>query len=183
MNIEIISASPRKHSITNRIARHLEIALKQRTGHNIGIISLREYQLPQVQEVYSSIEKTPDPYKSLAVRMFAAHAFILVTPEYNGSYATGMKNLFDHFPKQHHKVFALATGTPGSHGGMRAAMQLQQLVFALFGIGSPYMLITPFVEKRFDEEGRLIDQDFHKTLDVFLNEFIWLAEMINADLS
>jgi chromate reductase, NAD(P)H dehydrogenase (quinone) len=181
MNIEIISASPRKHSITSRIAQHLETALKQKTVHNINIIDLREYQLPQVQEVYPSVERTPDPYKSLAERMFAAHAFILVTPEYNGSYATGMKNLFDHFPKQHHKVFALATGTPGSHGGMRAAMQLQQLVFALFGIGSPYMLITPFVENRFDAEGRLIDPEFQKTLDVFINEFIWLAEKINTD--
>jgi NAD(P)H-dependent FMN reductase len=181
MNIEIISASPRKQSVTNRIAQYLDSELKQRTNHNIGIIDLREYQLPQVQEVYPSVEKTPDPYKPLAKRMFAAHAFVLVTPEYNGSYATGMKNLFDHFPKQHHKVFALATGTPGSHGGMRAAMQLQQLVYALFGIGSPYMLITPFVEKRFDEEGQLIDPEFYKTLDIFLNEFIWLAGKINTD--
>ncbi len=179
MNIEIISGSPRRNSVTNRIALYLENHLTHVTPHRIGIIDLRDHNLPHLQDgVFTSVENTPDEFKALAERMFAADAFILVTPEYNGSYAPAMKNLFDHFPKQHHKVFGLVTGTTGSQGGMRAAMQLQQLVFALFGIGSPYMLITPFVEKRFDENGNLLDPLFQRSIDVFITEFLWLAERI-----
>jgi NAD(P)H-dependent FMN reductase len=180
MNIEIVSGSPRKNSVTNRIAQYLKDHLIKTSVHRIGIIDLRNYNLPHLQEVFTSVENTPEEFKPLAKKMFAADAFILVTPEYNGSYAPAMKNLFDHFPKQHHKVFGLATGTTGSQGGMRAAMQLQQLIFALFGIGSPYMLITPNVEKKFDEHGNLIDPSFQQTIDVFINEFLWLAEKIKV---
>jgi NAD(P)H-dependent FMN reductase len=89
-----------------------------------------------------------------------------------------MHNLFDHFPKRHHKVFGLVTASPGAMGGIRAAMQLQQFVFALFGIGSPYMLITPQVDKKFDAEGNLIDPGFQKSINTFVNEFLWLAEKV-----
>jgi NAD(P)H-dependent FMN reductase len=110
--------------------------------------------------------------------MFEADAFILVTPEYNGSYSPAMKNMLDHFPKQHHKAFGIVTASPGAMGGMRAAMQLQQLVFAFFGIGSPYMLVVPGVDKKFDIEGNLLDEGFKKSVDLFLKEFIWLSEKV-----
>jgi hypothetical protein len=57
-------------------------------------------------------------------------------------------------------------------------MQLQQFVMALFGIPSPYMLITPGVDKKFDEEGNLIDPSFQKSIDTFLKEFLWLTERV-----
>jgi NAD(P)H-dependent FMN reductase len=102
----------------------------------------------------------------------------LLTPEYNGSYSAPLKNLLDHFPKQHHKVFAIATASTGMLGGVRAALQLQELIFALFGIGSPYMLVTPQVDKKFDENGNLLDANFQKSIDIFIREFVWLAEKI-----
>ncbi|MDQ3682765.1 MAG: NADPH-dependent oxidoreductase, partial [Bacteroidota bacterium] len=61
---------------------------------------------------------------------------------------------------------------------IRAAMQLQQFVFALFGISSPYMLITPQVDKKFDAEGNLIDAGFQKSIDTFINEYLWLVEKV-----
>jgi hypothetical protein len=61
---------------------------------------------------------------------------------------------------------------------MRAAMQLQQFTMALFGIPSPYMLITPQVDKKFDTEGNLVDPSFQKSIDTFVNEYLWLAEKL-----
>jgi NAD(P)H-dependent FMN reductase len=89
-----------------------------------------------------------------------------------------MQNMFDHFPKRHHKTFGLVTASPGGLGGIRAAMQLQQFVLALFGIPSPYMLVTPQVDKKFDAEGNLLDPAFMKNVDIFINEFMWLAERV-----
>jgi hypothetical protein len=57
-------------------------------------------------------------------------------------------------------------------------MQLQQFVMALFGIPSPYMLVTPQVDKKFDAEGNLLDAGFQKSIDVFVTEFLWLAEKL-----
>jgi chromate reductase, NAD(P)H dehydrogenase (quinone) len=177
MRIEIISGSTREKSITHRLALHLKKELAS-TEHDVDIIDVREHCLPLLDSVYTSVEAAPGEHKELARRMFAADAFILVSPEYNGSYSANMKNLVDHFPKQHHKVFAIATASPGGLGGVRAALQLQSYIFALFGIGSPYMLVTPQVETKFDAEGNLIDSSFKKAVDTFISEFLWLAERV-----
>lgn len=178
MRIEIISGSPRGNSITNRVALYLKKCIRERTSHDVNIIDVRENEMPLLQAVFTSVESTPDEYKEITDRMLNANAFILLTPEYNGSYSAALKNLLDHFPKQHHKVFAIATTSTGMLGGVRAALQLQELIFALFGIGSPYMLVTPQVDKKFDEKGNLLDENFKKSIDIFIKEFIWLAEKI-----
>ena len=177
MNIEIISGSPRGNSVTHRLALHLQQALSE-TGYEAGIIDLRETEFPLLQSVFSTVESTPEVYRPVVKRLFDADAFILITPEYNGSYSAALKNLLDHLPKQHHKVFGIVTASTGMLGGVRAALQLQELVYALFGIGSPYMLVVPQVDKKFNADGSLEDQPFKKNVDLFTREFIWLAERI-----
>jgi NAD(P)H-dependent FMN reductase len=178
MRIELISGSPRQNSITHRVAIALEKILKTKTDHEIGLINVKDIDLSPVQAVFTSLEDTPAQYKELAERIFNANAFILITPEYNASYSTALKNLLDHFPKQYHKVFGIVTASPGALGGIRAAMQLQQVIYGLFGIGSPHMLIVPMVDKKFSKEGEITDTSFQKNVDVFVNEFLWLAEKL-----
>lgn len=179
MNIEIVSGSPRQSSVTVRVALHLRKLLTETTPHQVGIIDVREWNFPTLQEeVYASVDQTPDPYKPLAKRMFEADAFIIVTPEYNGSYTPPMKNLFDHFPKQEKKAFGIVTASTGALGGIRASQQLLLLVPALFGIPSPYMLVTPQVDKKFDAEGNLVDPSFYNSVHNFASRFVWLAERL-----
>lgn len=180
MNIEIIAGSPRAHSVTNRLALHLMQALMENTNHQVDIIDVRDWNLPLLQDVFNSEETTPEQFKPLAKRMFEADAFILVTPEYNGSYSPALQNLLDHFPKQSRKAFGLATASVGAMGGMRSSQQLLLLVPALFGIASPHMLITPFVDKKFAEDGKLLDEGFKKAIDNFLNQFLWLATTLQV---
>lgn len=176
MNIEIISGSPRNNSVTNRAALFLQQHLAQKTRHHIGLIDVRHYNIPTLQEVISTPENAPEQLKELANRMFAAHAFILVTPEYNGSYTPALKNLLDHFPKQIHKAFGIVTASTGPMGGMRASQQMQLLINALFGIGSPYMLVIPHVDKKMAPDGSLLDGSFQANIDTFVAEFLWLCE-------
>lgn len=178
MRIEVVSGSPRHNSVTQRVAMFLERFISAHSEHEVGLINMNQYQLPNVDKVWTSKDDAPAEFRELAERMFAADAYIIVTPEYNGSYSPAMQNMFDHFPKRHHKPFGLVTASPGALGGMRAAMQLQQFVMALFGIPSPYMLITPGVDKKFDTKGNLIDGTFQKSIDLFVKEFLWLAEKV-----
>lgn len=183
MNIEIISGSPRKESASHGVALFLKKYLLEKTAHTVNIIDVRDWNLPLLQGVYSSIEKTPDEYKPLAERMFAANAFILVTPEYNGGYSPALQNLLDHFPKQPHKTFGIVTASPGAMGGIRASQQLLLLIPALFGVASPYMLVTPMVDKKFDKDGNLLDLSFEKAIEQFTGEFLWLAETMHPEIS
>lgn len=176
MRIEIISGSPREGSITKRVAVFLHKHLQQCTQHQIGLIDAREWPLPPLQDVFYSIEETPESYRPLSESIFKANAFILVTPEYNGSYTPALKNILDHYPKQSHKAFGIVTASNGMSGGLRATQQLQLLVNALFGIACPQMLVVGQVEKKFDPSGSLIDPSFQRQIDLFTKEFIWLAE-------
>jgi NAD(P)H-dependent FMN reductase len=178
MNIEIISGSPRNHSVTNRVALFLHKLLTETTKHNIGLIDVRDPVFPMIQAPFSSAEKAPEQLRPVAARMFAANAFIIVTPEYNGSYSPAMKNLFDHFPKQMHKAFGIVTASDGAFGGIRASQQVQLMINGLMGVSSPIMLITPLVDKKFDAEGNLLDEAFKGAVDTFVQEFLWLAERI-----
>lgn len=181
MNIEIISGSPRENSVTHRVALFLKKFLREHTTHTVDIIDVKEWDLPLLQNVFVSVDATPEEFKPLSKRMFNAHAFILVTPEYNGSYTPALKNVLDHFPKQSHKTFGIVTASPGIMGGIRATQQMQLLINALFGIASPHMLVVGMVDKKFDEEGNLVDENFSKTIDVFVREFLWLAESLHPE--
>lgn len=179
MNIEIVSGSPRKDSLSHRVALFLQQYLTEKTDHTVTIIDVREWNIPiLLQGVITSPEKAPEPLKPLAKRMFEADAFIMVSPEYNGSYTPAMKNLFDHFPKQPHKGFGIVTASPGALGGIRASQQMQLLINALFGIASPYMLVTPQVDKKFDANGNLLDESFRSSIDQFVKEYLWLVESL-----
>ena len=81
MRIEIISGSPREGSITKRVAVFLHKQLQQLTHHQVGLIDAREWALPPLQDVFNSVEETPEEFRPLSERIFSANAFILVTPE------------------------------------------------------------------------------------------------------
>ncbi len=181
MKIEIISGSPRINSVTRRVTLYLKKWITQNTAHEVDIIDMKDWSVPPVQSVWVTAEKAPLELQPLAQRVFETDAFILVTPEYNGSYSPAMKNMLDHFPKQHHKPFGIVTASPGAMGGMRASQQLLQLVPALFGIASPYMLITPAVDKKFGPDGELLDESFQNAVHNFITEFLWLSEKLVAE--
>ncbi|MHA8097988.1 NADPH-dependent FMN reductase [Aquirufa aurantiipilula] len=178
--ILVITGSPRKESNSARIALHLYNRIKQDGEYEVDLLDVREYHLPQFESVFKTVNTTPEAYKSLAEKFFAADAYIIVTPEYNGSYTSTLQNLFDHFPRQQRKVYGVVTATNGSLGGMRASQQLLLFIIALFGIVSPYMLVTPYVDKKFDAQGVLLDETFQAKIDFFLDQFNWLFRKIGT---
>lgn len=179
MNIEIIAGSPRQGSVTFRVALFLQRLLQHTTSHRVQITDVREWEFPLMQqEVFNTPEHAPENLQPLVKRILDANAFIIITPEYNGSYTPAVKVLFDHFPKQYRKAFGIVTTSTGALGGIRASQQLHLLINALFGIASPYMLITPYVDQKFDETGNLTEAAFQRNIDVFVKEFLWLAESL-----
>ena len=181
MNITVISSSPRQESVSYRIALFLKKRFEKETGHSTALVDVRDWlDWDSGQPVYKSLDDCPTAFRPLAEIMFNTDAFIIVSPEYNGGMPYSLKKLFDFFPKQSHKPFAIATSSTGAMGGIRASLALQHFVVALFGILSPYMLITPKVTDKFDEEGNLLDESFQKSVDTFVKEFLWLADKIGS---
>lgn len=180
MNITIIAGSPRIESISKRIALHLYQKLSQDTDLNINILDISKIPPLTFKTVWNVIEKVPTELHEAWKMMQNADAFLFVTPEYNGSYAPGMKNWLDHFPKDtyYRKTIGIVTGSTGAMGGMRATQQMQQLICALFGVPCPHMLIVPFMDKKIAENGDLVDSSFEGNVNKFVGEFLWQAKQL-----
>lgn len=183
MIISIINGSQnRKNSLSTRVARHLEKLINTSLpDHITHFIDVRQYDIPLDTAFYDNQEHTPEHLQEMAVWFMESDAFVLVTPEYNGSFSPALKNLLNHFPKFSHKVCCVATASDGALGGMRAAQQLLLNVPAHFGIASPYLLIVPKVQEKFDVHGNLIDASFQRAIDTFYNEFLWLVKKLSVD--
>lgn len=179
MKITIVSGSPRKESVTVRIAKYLLKYFSEKyTAHQFQFVDLREHEIPFIQKVWSTINDVPEEFKSLAEKIYSADAFVIVTPEYNGSMSSAVRNLFDHFPKQTKKVFGIVTASDGMMGGIRAAVAMQNQICAWFGIPCPNMLVVGNMAQKFDADGCLTEEKFSNNIMSFSNEFIWLAEAV-----
>jgi NAD(P)H-dependent FMN reductase len=184
MKITIIAGSPRIESVTVRVAYFLNKLFKERfTQHEFALVELRNHQVPLVQKVWSKAEDIPLEFSDLAKTITGSDAFVLVTPEYNGSMSSALRNLFDHFPKQTKKTFGIVSASEGAMGGIRAAVGMQNQICGWFGIPCPNMLIVPGMDKKFDAEGNLLEEKFLNNIMTFATEFIWLAEAVHTKKS
>lgn len=180
MNLTIVSASTRIGRQSHRVALGLANYFRNHPNLQITIADLAEYQLPLFEEVIHRHPEPPAAIVELGKILQQADAFLFVTPEYNGSYTPALKNMVDTYNKTEfaRKAIGIVTVTSGGLGGMRAAMQMQQLIPALFAYTAPHMLLVPQLAHKFDEEGNLLDENFLKSLDNFSREFLWLAEAV-----
>jgi NAD(P)H-dependent FMN reductase len=178
-HIAIISASTRKHRLSHRVALFLNNHLHG-LGYGISLIDLNEYRIPLFEETIDKLDIPDEHVLQVFKKLNDADALIFVSPEYNGSYTSALKNLVDHYPKStfHRKPIGVVSVSTGALGGMRGALQMQDLAAALYGITLPQMLLVPHVQKNFNEEGNLIDDSFIKNINAFVSEFLWLSDVL-----
>jgi len=181
MKITIISSSTRTGRISHRVALALEKQIKK-VGHEAEVIDLLTLELPQFAERLAYLEEKPESWQKTLDTLQASDGLIFLTPEYNGSFSSGLKNCIDVFAKAgfKDKPIGVATGSTGSMGGIRAAYQLQQVILSLGAYPQPQMLTVGSMKKRFDETGELIDADYQGKFEGFVEKFITFAGKISG---
>lgn len=176
----LISSSSRKGRLSNRVSTYLLKNSPLSESFNLRLLDLGEIDLPMFEHSLNEMLELPATIALLKESFDWADAMVMITPEYNGSYAANLKSAVDLMSKAQfeHKPIGICTVTTGALGGVRAAMQMQQLIPALFGILCPYMLVVPFVDQKFNEQGELVDQGFQRGIDLFCKEFSWLVNRV-----
>lgn len=180
MNIIIISGSIRENASTKKVALNLLRHLQQHHEVTAEVVDLAEYDYPIWKEVFTKETDPPLMCIHLHEKLQHANAMIFVTPEYNGSYSLALKNMIDYFGLKvfGKKVIGVTAVSTGGMGGIRAGLQLQQLILAIYALPVPQMLLVPNIHQRFDKDGVLLDASFEKNVSLFASEFIWLAGAI-----
>lgn len=179
MNIAIVSGSARPERQSHQVA--LEV---QQRVNNLGLSNwmwdIQETNLPLLDYTFDTHPNPGEALKQLKIRLDQTDAFIIVSPEHNGSYPGALKNSMDYFYKEYvHKVFGIITVSNGVLGGINALKNLQHYALKINGIVSPEFVITPQVQNSFTD-GVLTDEKYGHRIDAFLKHFITLAEAVSA---
>ena len=106
----------------------------------------------------------PPVVQAFRDRIKAADAILFVTPEYNYSISSVLKNALDWASRPPDQPFnwkpcAIISASGSLLGGVRAQYQLRHMCVSLncFPLNAPQVYITE-APKKFDAEGRLTDQ-------------------------
>ena len=187
MNISILSSSTRIDRLSHRVALALKTMINDGGIHQAKVLDLAAYDFPMLEEV---LHRHPNPPKGLAefaLEIRASDAVLFVSPEYNGTYTSALKNAVDYLKEGEFskKTIGVVSVSAGPMGGMRAALSMQQLVLGVSGFPIPQMLTVAQVAQKFDPDGTLLDPAFEKNMEIYLKHFLWLAEAVaekKADL-
>jgi NAD(P)H-dependent FMN reductase len=182
MYITILSGSTRINRQSHKVALGLALAIEAKGVHTAEVLDLAAYNFPIFEEVLTNLETPPAGLEEFAHKIRTSDAHLFVSPEYNGTYTSALKNAIDLIKRTDFakKAIGVVAVSSGGLGGMRAGLSMQQLVQGVEGFGVPQMLLVGGVQNKFEEDGALKDPTFEKNIDTFLQHFLWLAEAVAA---
>jgi len=145
------------------------------------LIDAKEVNLPFLDKMYKEYPEgeSPEVMHQVAQQLHQAHAFILVTPEYNYGLPAALKNLLDHYQKEYlYKACGIVSYSAGSFGGTRAAIHARTVMSELGTLVIPRELPVPKIWQAFDTDGKLLDDAYERRTRTFVNELIWYTEAL-----
>ncbi len=171
--IPLILGTARQGRESEHAARFVFERTKARAGVETEFIDVRT--LPM--KLDDAGEQMKDP--KFADMIERCDGLIIVTPEYNHSFPGLLKHALDMCLKEYiHKAVGICGVSAGIFGGARV---IESLLPVMRELG----LVTIFEDVNFgrigtlfDERGNLLDQNFVRRVDSFLNELIWMSKVL-----
>ncbi len=181
INILAFAGSLRKHSYNKYLLNTVKELLPENL--TIEIFDIKDIPLFNEDEEKKGLPKV---VTELREKISSADGVLIATPEYNYSYSGVIKNAIDWIsrpPNQplNGKPLAIIGASMGLSGTMRAQLHLRQSLIFLNPIilNKPEIYVSQAHEK-FDENGKLIDENTKKLLITFLNSFSEWIKKINC---
>lgn len=171
--IPVILGTARQGRESERAARFVFDQTKKRAGVETEFIDVRS--LPM------KLDDAGEQMKDLkfSATIDRCDGLIIVTPEYNHSFPGLLKHALDMCLKEYiHKAVGICGVSAGPMGGSRV---IESLLPVMRELG----LVTIFEDVNFgkigglfDERGNLLDENFVRRVDSFLNELIWMSRVL-----
>ena len=175
--ILIIPGSARSQALSKRLA-DAALAAIHRAGGLATRIDLAQFELPLYNADLEARDGLPPAVRRLQALIDGHQALLIASPEYNGSITPLLLNTLDWCSRQDpsnpsgsglaifaDKPAALIGSSPGRLGGLRALIQVRDLLGYLGMIVLPQQLAVPRAHEALDAEGELIDPTQRTKLD------------------
>ena len=175
LNIPVLLGTNRKERKSLFVAKWLVGQMEKRPEIRTRLFDVAEFKLPQ--DDYGQGLK--DSFPEWRDAMIQADGLVLVTPEYNHGYPGVMKAVLDMLlPEYIHKSVAFVGVSAGPWGGTRVIEAMVPMCREL-GLAVCFTdLNFPYVQKTFDDEGKLLDQAFDERVNGFLDELVWMSTVL-----
>ncbi len=192
VKILALAGSYRKNSYNRRVL-HIAADGAREAGGDVTLLDLNDYPMP----IFNADEVERNGFDAAALRfqdVLNEHAaFLIASPEYNGSLPGGFKNAIDWASRANDKykmyeVFkgksaAIMTASPGQFGGLRCLGDLRG-VLTIMGINVlPNEIAVPFVSQKFDDDGiEMTDEKMRHILEKLGAELVTMSKKTRADV-
>jgi NAD(P)H-dependent FMN reductase len=175
LNLPLLVGTNRQDRRSIFVARWLVEQMRSRGDIETRLFDVAEFALPQ----HDYGQGLKDSFPEWRDAMVKADGLVIVTPEYNHGYPGTLKAVLDLLLREYvHKAVALVGVSAGPWGGTRVIESMVPMVRELGLVVTFSDLNFPFVQKLFDENGWLLDPAFDKRAKDFLDELVWMAQVL-----
>ena len=186
----IFAGSTRQASFNRQLA-HAAAAQARASGSEVTLIELADFDVP-IYNADLEAKGTPPDVMRLKQIMFEHPAWIICSPEYNGSYTALLKNTIDWASSPvksdpawqdgtkcfNGKVVGVLSASPGALGGLRSQSHLTPLLLNLQCWVAPKAFALGKAGEAFDAEGKLISPFHVKQVQAVIDQVLFVSGRI-----
>lgn len=170
IKIAVINGSVQERNYTGFALRIIKKEIENNENYSIVEINLKDFNLPFPGE---KIENDDSPKLQELLR--SADAYILGTPEYNGTFTAKLKLMIENsgYPApMKGKPISLIGVASGILGAIKSLEHLRSVCSHIGGFILPRVVSVAEVDKKFDETGNCIEPDTDSEIKIIVTNFI-----------
>ncbi len=195
MKLLIFAGSTRQHSFNRQLA-HNAATLARASGAEVTLLELAHLDIPMYNADLEA-QGTPPDVLRLKQTLFEHPAWVICSPEYNGSYTALLKNTIDWASSPvkgneqwsrgnksfEGKVVGLLSASPGAMGGLRSLSHLAPLLLNLQCWVAPKQFALSAAGQAFDTQG-LLQEDAHRIgVQGVVDQVLWAANCFESQIA
>ena len=171
--IAVIIGSVRSERQGIKVANWVVKKLEER-NHEVNLVDPLQLQLPLLDKMYKEMKTPSENLQKLYKIIKEADGYIPITPEYNHSISSAMKNTLDYFLEEYFfKPSGIISYSVGPFGGILAGNHLRQVLAEMGAPAIPSQLPISKVKDVFGDKGELLDKNYERRFERFLFVFEW----------
>ena len=180
LRLLVFSASMRKDSLNTKLAKLAAQAI-EKNGGVADLAGMEEFDCPSFNQDLELSNIHPKGAEEFRKRILANDAFIISSPEYNGSMPGLLKNTIDWVSRFRPQPFnechaLLMSASPSMGGGNKALWSLRMPLEHLGSRVFPDMFSLATAHKALNEQGQIIDEKLAQRFDDNIVSFMNLVE-------
>ena len=183
----VFAGSTRLASFNRKLA-HVAAQMARASGAEVAHIELADFDIPMYNADLEA-QGTPADVMKLKQLMFDHPAWIICSPEYNGSYTALLKNTIDWvsspvksdpawqegFKSFTGKVVGMLSASPGAQGGLRSQSHLAPLLLNAQCWVAPKAFALSRAADAFDADGKLVSEAHRSSVQAVIDQVLFAA--------